>query len=116
MKENTYQALDIYVKFVTKFVQPRMRCISTDHVIIEIEQFKKSFVDLDDVINSQMVKNLDVWMCNVCQYQSSKKSNVRSHVEAKHVISNGFNCQYCGEFCPNRKALKNHIDRKHKMK
>ena len=67
------------------------------------------------MVNSQITKSGDMWMCNVCDYQSNKKFNCQSHVESKHIVSNGFNCTICGLFCPNRKSLKNHTDRKHKQ-
>ena len=73
------------------------------------------FVELNDVINGQMVKDGGLYICQVCGYSSNKSSNCQSHIESKHVVSSGFNCNICGLFCPNRKSLKNHKDRHHKM-
>ena len=61
-------------------------------------------------------KRPDGWVCLTCGFLSKKKSTCASHVESKHVLSEGFHCPYCGLFCPNRKSLRNHTDRHHKDK
>jgi len=72
--------------------------------------------DLDEVIMNQMAKKPDGWLCLTCGFLSKKKSNCASHVESKHILSQGFSCSFCGLFCPNRKSLRNHTDRHHKDK
>jgi len=75
----------------------------------------KHFIDLDSQIDSMTFKQSDgAWCCLECGYSSKIKTNLRMHVESKHIVSNGFNCPECQLFCPNRQSLKNHIDRKHK--
>lgn len=56
-----------------------------------------------------------LWFCLQCDFSSSKRGNVQSHVEAKHVISEGVPCGVCGTICPTRKALSMHFSRKHKI-
>eukprot|EP00092_Neocalanus_flemingeri_P003532 GFUD01003788.1.p1 GENE.GFUD01003788.1~~GFUD01003788.1.p1 ORF type:complete len:106 (+),score=10.87 GFUD01003788.1:71-388(+) len=76
----------------------------------------KAMDSLDEVIMNQMAKKADGWVCMTCGFLSKKKSNCASHVESKHVLSEGFSCPYCALFCPNRKSLRNHTDRHHKDK
>jgi len=56
------------------------------------------------------------WCCSECGYSSKIKTNLKMHVESKHIVSAGFNCEVCQFFCPNRQSLKNHFDRKHGSK
>ena len=56
-----------------------------------------------------------LWFCLQCDFNSSKRCNVQSHVEAKHVISEGVPCGVCGTICPTRKALSMHYSRKHRV-
>ena len=55
------------------------------------------------------------WYCLQCDFNSSKRGNVQSHVEAKHVKSEGVSCGVCGTICPTRKALSMHIYRRHRV-
>jgi len=55
------------------------------------------------------------WQCNECFYSSKFKNNVREHIEAKHVESDGFYCPQCEKICPNKKSLRNHIYKFHKQ-
>jgi len=76
-----------------------------------------AFVDLDSQIESLSFKQPDGnWCCMECGYSSRIKTNLKMHVESKHIVSAGFNCSLCQLYCPNRKSLKNHLDRKHKEK
>ena len=38
------------------------------------------------------------WQCSQCGYQAAKSTNVRNHIEAKHVASEGYNCRICGAY------------------
>ena len=65
--------------------------------------------DLEAEILSKMTKEPGgLWQCTVCLYKSKKKIHVSEHVEAKHVVTAGYNCPICGKFCPSQKSLKNH--------
>ena len=56
-----------------------------------------------------------LWFCLQCDFNSSRRGNVQSHVEAKHVISEGVSCGECGTICPTRKALSMHVYRNHRV-
>jgi hypothetical protein len=67
-----------------------------------------SFVELDAQIDSKIYKQPDGTKC--C---SELKPKIKMHVESKHIVSAGFNCQICQFYCPNWKSSKNHLDNKH---
>jgi len=53
------------------------------------------------------------WQCLECGYQS-KSTNVRYHIESKHVQSGGHTCAVCGEFLRTRHGLNTHMSTKHR--
>lgn len=55
-----------------------------------------------------------VWICLVCQYATRIKTNLREHVEAKHLDSPSVQCVHCQAVCPNKKSLRNHVYKYHK--
>jgi len=67
-----------------------------------------------DLVYQKIEKQVDgSWICLDCGYVSKKKSNAMSHVESVHLPTQGFTCQICGKFCPNRNAMSCHM-RRHK--
>jgi len=71
--------------------------------------------ELDLQINLMLFKQPNgTWNCTECGYSSKIKTNLKMHIESKHIVSSGFLCPLCNLYCPNRKCLKNHMDRKHK--
>jgi len=79
--------------------------------------FWHSFIlGLDEAIAQNIRKDeLGVWSCAQCAYSSDRSSNVRNHIEAKHMTSSGFQCPNCSKISPTRHALKMHTSRKHTM-
>ena len=55
-----------------------------------------------------------LWRCIECGHSNIKKQAVEKHIERKHIESDGFNCQHCGKFCPNKNSLQVHISRHHR--
>ena len=81
-------------------------------VIIRINKW--NVADLDSQIASMIYRLPDgSWCCTECGYSSKISTNVKMHVENKHIVSAGFNCPFCHLSCPNRKCLRNHTARKH---
>ena len=76
-------------------------------------------INVSELILSKMSSFLSeggtTWQCNECFYSSKFKTNVREHIEAKHVESDGFYCPQCEKICPNKKSLRNHIYKFHKQ-
>ena len=56
-----------------------------------------------------------MYHCTHCELSSNKKTNVKNHVESKHVSTEGVTCGVCNAVCKTRKALKMHEFRKHKI-
>ena len=110
------QELLVLIVIIYVLTESLWRIIFID--IIENKPFVYILV-LDDQISSFLERTIDgSWKCNSddCGYTSKFKNNVRSHVESKHILSPGFNCQICSQFCKDRKSLRNHIYFQHKNK
>lgn len=67
---------------------------------------------VDPRVSALMTKSGQSWMCTDCGY-SSQHCNVYHHIEAKHISSAGYNCEFCSQFCPSLGAYKKHKYRKH---
>ena len=72
---------------------------------------------MDILIRSKMVKSdkshgPSMWLCIDCDYSSKNNSNVYEHIEARHVGSSGYYCQFCDKTCPTRNAFRIHNDQK----
>ena len=52
------------------------------------------------------------YVCKVCGKQE-KKSNIKSHIEAKHLEDISIPCNVCEKTFKNRDSLKNHNYRSH---
>jgi len=71
--------------------------------------------DLEDMISKYMTKSDDgLWQCTVCSITSNKKSNMKCHVEAKHLQTQGWQCYICNKHCPSKNAYNVHFHRNHK--
>jgi rubredoxin len=77
-------------------------------------------LDLKSMISARLLKAPDeihggfLWQCSECGHSSRSKSDVAKHVEAKHVVTAGYDCSFCGYHYPSKNALKSHISRKHR--
>jgi len=70
---------------------------------------------LDILIGDNMQKDESgLWFCLQCSFSSRKSSNVKTHIESKHVNSGGFQCTVCPHVCPTREAMRKHMGRIHK--
>ena len=69
---------------------------------------------LNEMIDTLMGKNSENrWQCSSCDYNSARKENVINHVEAKHLKTDGFNCDTCWKHLATRNALRVHKIRNH---
>ena len=55
------------------------------------------------------------WSCTDCDWKSKYKTRTFEHVEAMHVETGGYHCQFCDKFCKSFSALKMHKSRYHKQ-
>jgi len=54
-----------------------------------------------------------LYHCLQCGYSSSMRRTIFEHVESKHMLGAGYNCQVCHKFCKSRNALRTHKARYH---
>ena len=74
-------------------------------------------MDIDHEIATFLLKTESGWSCSECGFSTHLKSNVTTHIEAKHIVNTGgVACNFCEHVSPTRHALKMHISRKHKNK
>ena len=59
-------------------------------------------------------ENQGSWECNLCDYKSVRWSNLKRHIECKHVAGPQLTCNFCNVKCPSKPALIMHIHRNHK--
>ena len=52
-------------------------------------------LDVDAEIKAKMTKEGRTWYCTDCDYSSNHNGHVYEHIESKHVIHDGYVCQYC---------------------
>jgi len=65
-----------------------------------------------ELIRSKMFKNSSGnWQCTDCGHTSQQATNIKNHIEVKHVGSSGYYCQLCNKFCSSKNALNNHRTR-----
>ena len=48
------------------------------------------------------------WECRACGHQSMYTTNMRNHIEAHHLPTQGYNCPLCGKFCKTKNSLNVH--------
>lgn len=70
-------------------------------------------LDVETEISEKMYKEGSIWYCNDCSYQSGQKGHVYEHVEAKHVLHGGYQCQYCDKVLKSRASLRMHLKQYH---
>ena len=84
-----------------------------------LQSIQKS-LDLQRMIGARLQKTHDetsgvsLWQCLDCGHSSRSKSDCSKHVEAKHIVTSGYDCSFCGSHYPSKNALKSHVSRKHR--
>jgi len=64
------------------------------------------------VIEAKMWKNMSgLWQCLECDHTCQQPTNMRNHIESKHVVTNGYYCHQCSKFCRTKNALSIHRTR-----
>ena len=53
------------------------------------------------------------WRCLDCLY-TSQSSNVKKHVESKHIVPQDYPCKYCDKILKGKSAYNNHLYIDHK--
>ena len=72
--------------------------------------------ELDQVIYAKMYRTSDgLFVCTECGTSSRLRINLRNHIEARHVKTEGFYCPICNMHCSSRNAVASHKTRYHKI-
>ena len=70
--------------------------------------------EITSAVLSKMEQREGVWACLDCNWESKYKSRTFDHVEAKHIETGGYSCNFCSKFCPSYSSLKMHKSRYHR--
>ena len=70
---------------------------------------------IDQAVLSQMTKLDSGWHYLACGWETSHKTRLYEHVEAKHVQTNGYSCPICEKVCQSKNALKCHRYKYHRF-
>ena len=84
----------------------------------KLESF--SCVELSEMVKQQMTVDYDlnglkVYSCKTCNFTAKVTSNLRSHVEAKHMKDRMYQCMYCGETKKTWQTLQVHMKKDHEV-
>ena len=79
-----------------------------------------SFAELSDMVKQQMTVSYDenglkVHSCKTCNFHAKVTSNLRSHVEAKHMKDRMYQCMFCGETKKTWQTLQVHMKKDHEV-
>ena len=83
---------------------------------IELKYFSSAV--LSELVKQYMTVSFDqnglkVHSCKTCNFQAKVTSNLRSHVEAKHMKDRMYICDYCGQTTKTWQTLQVHMKREH---
>jgi len=78
------------------------------------------FIELSELVKQQMTVDYDmnglkVHSCKTCNFTAKVTSNLRSHVEAKHMKDRMYQCIYCGETKKTWQTLQVHMKKDHEV-
>jgi len=76
--------------------------------------------ELSELVKQQMTVDYDmnglkVHSCKTCNFTAKVTSNLRSHVEAKHMKDRMYQCIYCGETKKTWQTLQVHMKKDHEV-
>ena len=99
--------LDILVSTVEKFWKPRHLLEGISRTVSH-KSWSKTFLDVENAVNSKMYKDGVMWTCTECKYHSQKKAHVFEHIEGKHQVHDGYYCQTCQQVFKTKGYLQRH--------
>jgi hypothetical protein len=66
--------------------------------------------DLKKRIDSKIVQlESGEYGCTDCDYTSKFRHNLPKHIEARHVMIPGLQCNTCMKVCPTRESFRRHV-------
>jgi len=75
-------------------------------VAVSVIQSEDKRPDLVDIHAGQEQDNR--YHCKLCDYSSERKSNIRIHLEGRHNLGVGWDCERCGRHFKSKRSLKRH--------
>lgn len=72
--------------------------------------------DKEQVFGELIVQTDFGYLCISCNQTFAHKCNAKTHIEAKHVKSNGQVCTICGYVTNTKDSLRKHVSRRHNTK
>jgi len=77
--------------------------------------YLETAIDLQDLKNRIDTKIVQLesgeYGCTDCDYTSKFRHNLPKHIEARHVMIPGLQCQTCMKVCPTRESFRRHVAR-----
>lgn len=62
-----------------------------------------------EAVERQMIRVVGGWSCAVCRYTSKYTTDVRRHIESRHLAGmNHLECRYCGHMAANMAGFLRH--------
>ncbi|XP_040574301.1 uncharacterized protein [Lepeophtheirus salmonis] len=105
-------------EFTQNYSQNESEHMETNNDVLDISSVKNKeyFQALNNEIDRYYCKNTlqRNFQCKKCNYSTVDRCTMRSHVEAKHIITDGFVCSTCGKTYKTRNSLKVHNHQVHK--
>ena len=86
-----------------------------DSVYVNLEELDEkvnSFIVSSDKRLGESYRNEKASVCNVCGKEGSR-SNIRGHIEAKHIIGTSHACNFCSKILKTRDGLRTHVKKLH---
>ena len=71
-----------------------------------------SFIATSEKRLGESYRNEKASVCNVCGKEGSK-SNIKGHIEAKHIIGTRHTCNFCSKMIKTRDGLRTHVKKLH---
>ena len=83
--------------------------------------FQKTFQELDEKVNSMMLRpgnknshGQPIYQCSLCG-KEAKNANLKYHIEANHLEGVAIPCNFCPDTFRSRKVLSAHICETHRV-
>ena len=64
--------------------------------------------DVDSAVKAKMRKEGRLWLCTDCDYSSYNFSHIYDHIERKHAVHSGYDCQNCGQVLKTKDSARRH--------
>ena len=103
-------------KTVSTVVTTTPALIKTDQKIASDNKVEKkvNWCDFVALSKDDGGTNESVWICKLCAYKATLKSNMAKHAEKEHIEGDSNPCNYCKKSYSSMDYLTNHTKKKHK--